>query len=65
MPHPTRYIDRFDDELEQLQKQVRPGRPIPIKIDEIKMAKKQELDEFEAGFEMADVLTQDAFKKFM
>ena len=45
---------------------MRPGRPIPIKYDEIKSAKKQEMDEFEGpGFEMADVLSEKAYKAFM
>lgn len=61
-----RYIDRFDDELEVVKAQMRPGRPIPVKFDEIKSAKKQEMDEFEgAGFEMADVTSEKGYKAFM
>ncbi len=62
----SRYIDRFDDELEAVRAQMRPGRPIPVKVDGIKSAKKQEMDEFEgAGFEMADVLNEKGYNAFM
>jgi hypothetical protein len=45
---------------------MRPGRPIPVKVDGIKSAKKQEMDEFEgAGFEMADVLNEKGYNAFM
>jgi hypothetical protein len=61
-----RYIDRFDDELENLKSQIRPNRPLPLKMEELKMAKKQEMDEFcGAGFEMAQVLDPEAFKAFL
>lgn len=61
-----RYIDRFDDEINNLTSQIRPNRPLPPKLVELKMAKKQEQDEFSgAGFEMAQVLETEAFKKFL
>ena len=60
------YIDRFDDEIEVQKGLIRPNRPHPIKLAELKMAKQQELDEFSGpGFEMAQVLDQESFKKFM
>lgn len=61
-----RYIDRFDDEIETVKAQIRPNRPHPPKLAELKMAKQQELDEFNgAGFEMAQVLDEASFKAFM
>lgn len=61
-----RYIERFDDEIEALKAQIRPNRPHPPKLEELRMAKKQEWDEFcGPGFEMAEVLEPSAFKKFM
>ncbi len=60
------YIDRFDEDLDAIKAQMRPGRPIPIKLTETKSAKKQEVDEFEGpGFEMADVLSEKEYKAFM
>lgn len=60
------YIDRFDDEIEALKALIRPNRPHPPKLAELNMAKQQELDEFSGpGFEMAQVLDQESFTKFM
>ena len=61
-----RYIDRFNDEIENLKSQFRPNRPPPPKYLELQMARKHELDEFSGpGFEMTQVLEPTEFKKFM
>lgn len=62
----SRYIDRFNDEIDTLKSQFRPNRPPPPKYLELQMARKQELDEFSGpGFQMAQVLEPAEFKKFL
>lgn len=49
------YLSRFDEEMEEIQSQQRPGRPIPKRLDELNMTKKQELDEYKKGFVLPDL----------
>lgn len=53
-----RYISRFDEEIDKLKEAQRPGRPIPKRLDELEMAKQQEVDEYRKGFTLPDL--QDA-----
>lgn len=56
----NRYLARFDDELERLKAQVRPGRPVPVKVNEIEAAKEAERKEYEqAGIEIPDLASTD------
>lgn len=49
------YISRFDDEIDQAQASQRPGRPVPKRLDQLRMAKGQETDEFRKGFVLPDL----------
>jgi translation machinery-associated protein 16 len=49
------YISRFDEEIDSLKTSQRPGRPIPKRLDELEMAKKQECDEYQKGFTIPDL----------
>lgn len=60
-PYTNRYLARFDDELERAKAQVRPGRPVPVKVDEIEAAKEAEWREYtQAGIEIPDLASTDS-----
>jgi len=51
-----RYISRFDEEIEQLRASLRPNRPLPRRLDELEMARRQDGQEYEsAGFQVPDL----------
>lgn len=50
------YISRFDEEISSITDQLRPGRPIPKRLDELKMAKQGEQQEYgSTGFSLPDL----------
>jgi translation machinery-associated protein 16 len=50
------YISRFDEEMDSIKAQIRPGRPIPKRLDELQMAKKQEEQEYAStGFSVPEL----------
>lgn len=50
------YISRFDDEMDTILTELRPGRPIPKRLDELQMAKKQDEQEYAStGFSMPEL----------
>jgi len=50
------YLHRFDERLERLRAEQRPGRPKDKQIDQIEFALKSENDEYiGAGFEIPDL----------
>lgn len=51
------YISRYDEEADQLRaKEMRPGRPVPRRLDELEMARRQEEQEYSSsGFNMPEL----------
>ncbi len=51
-----RYISRYEEEIEALKSTLRANRPIPKRLDELQLAKKQEEQEYTStGFTLPDL----------
>jgi len=51
----SRWVHRNDEELSELQKARRPGRPPSAKEDSLKQSIAQEMEEFRTGFYVPDL----------
>ena len=50
-----RYVNRNEEEMEQLKSQHRKGRPKPVKLEKLEMIQSQDRAEYESGFELPDL----------
>ncbi|KAJ1536656.1 hypothetical protein HK096_009052, partial [Nowakowskiella sp. JEL0078] len=50
-----RYINRHEEEINELMKNVRPGRPRPPQLDMLEALKRKDSNEYATGFEVPDI----------
>lgn len=56
------YVDRLDQDIEELERQRRPGRPKPSKLDSLLNQKEIDGHEYEVGFELPNLLSPETLR---
>lgn len=51
------YVDRLNQEIEELERQRRPGRPRPAKLDSLLHQREKDEQEYKDGFEIPNLLS--------
>jgi translation machinery-associated protein 16 len=61
----SQYIDRFNQEMQEIEASLRPGRPVPTRLAMLKHVQKHEREIHENGsFEMVDLLSPQSVAAF-